>query len=138
MTYSPDYIKRSDCEEIQEQWEPDIGNEIVHKSDGAPYHITPYHMVAFAKAKGHLATVRAKVVFLPAERWYIDRLIKDEALNGKYEDEEMLLVFLTAWMNNKQARDEGPLGMSILDLLQHFYMAELFNKAWTGEKWSEK
>lgn len=76
----------------------------------------------------HIDYLSPSLLFISTEKHYIKWLME----TGDYESEELLVIAFHNWILDEQLKIEGPTGMSILSLLQAFYMSQN-GLTWEGE-----
>lgn len=133
------YVRMSDCEEVQGQWEPKIGDRTnigvvvdAAKLVGAPWVLSLIEEGPFKKCEcpsHQLKEIMEHLIWLPTQD-RIQGMLGDQATTNGY--------VWTCLLMERRLNGKIPSNIAMLTWEKNWlciYMHEKHNKTWDGEKW---
>ncbi len=135
MDTSPEYIHQSDCPEIQEKWEPKIG-DVISSGDGIEI------IGSILIVSDHQATKGGydyddfyfdwkKAIWLPRQA-QLQKLYLDGMPGGTYQK---IATLAEVFHDFYEEHGYPVYATSMEQLWLGFYMSEHFGKVWSGTEW---
>ena len=123
------YIKMCDCKEVQGQWEPKAGDWFYSKTYGTLF-VIDKEPKAFLEWQDGLHP-KEQINWLPRQEDIQEMIPRRDDTTAL----ELHIVF-DAFLNEIYP-EHALKGMSMTQLWLMFYMYEVHDKVWTGEKWEK-